>query len=84
MLIDKAVSFQEIEQLVGRANPKLIREVALHDVYMGKGIDPSKKSYLISIELRDDNKTLADKSVDKIIGRVFQLLTKDLGAEIRK
>ncbi|MEL6132020.1 MAG: phenylalanine--tRNA ligase subunit beta [Bacteroidota bacterium] len=84
MLVDKGISFGDMQQLVGRANPKLIREVALHDVYMGKGIDPNKKSYLISIELRDDNKTLADKAVDKIMSRVFSLLEKELGAEIRK
>ncbi|MEO0583399.1 MAG: phenylalanine--tRNA ligase subunit beta, partial [Bacteroidota bacterium] len=84
MLINKGISFAEMQQLVGRANPKLIREVALHDVYMGKGIDPDKKSYLISIELRDDNKTLVDKAVDKIMQRVTSLLEKELGAEMRK
>lgn len=83
LLIDQAVSFAEIAQVVPQANPKLIRSVELHDVYMGQGIDPDKKSYLISIELRDDSKTLADKAAEKVTQRVMQLLEKELGAEMR-
>jgi phenylalanyl-tRNA synthetase beta chain len=83
LLIDPTVSFADIAQRVYQANPKLIRSVELHDVYMGKGIDPDKKSYLISIELRDDNKTLADQAAEKVTQRVMHLLTKELGAELR-
>ena len=84
MLIDETTSFKEIRQTVFKANPKLIRTVELHDIYKGKGIAEGKKSYLISIELRDDHKTLEDKSADKISKRIFQLLEKELEVEIRK
>lgn len=84
MLIDETVAFDEIRKVILKANPKLIRAVDLHDVYRGKGIPAGKKSYLVSIELRDDNKTLADKAAEKISQRAVQLLGKELGAEIRK
>ncbi|MEO0469393.1 MAG: phenylalanine--tRNA ligase subunit beta [Bacteroidota bacterium] len=84
LLIDKHTSFAEIKAVVERANPKLIQSVDLHDIYQGKGIADDKKSYLVSIELRDDKKTLADKAADKIMQRAFQLLEKELQAEIRR
>lgn len=84
LMIDKVVSFDEIRDLVFKANPKLIKKVELHDVYMGKGIPTEKKSYLISFELQDERKTLADKAAEKTSSRVIQLLEKDLKAEIRK
>ncbi len=84
LLIDDHVSFDDIQERVFRANPKLIRKVELHDVYMGKGIPEGKKSYLVSYELQDEKKTLADKAAEKVTQRIMQLLEKELKAEIRK
>jgi len=84
MLINDGATFADIEATVSKANPKLIRSIELHDIYMGDKIAKGKKSYLISIELRDDNKTLADKAAEKVVARAYQLLEKELGAEIRK
>ncbi len=84
MVIDREVSFAEIQAQVLKANPKLIRSIDLRDIYMGENIPDGKKSYLISIELRDDSKTLADKAADKMVQRAYQFLEKELSAEIRK
>ncbi|MEM6345667.1 MAG: phenylalanine--tRNA ligase subunit beta [Bacteroidota bacterium] len=84
MLVDEMANFDEIRKVILKANPKLIRSVDLHDVYMGKGIPAGKKSYLVSMELRDDRQTIADKAADKTSQRAFMLLEKELGAEIRK
>ena len=69
LLINAATSFADIQATVQKANPKLIRSIELHDIYMGDKIGKGKKSYLISIELRDDNKTLADKAAEKVVAR---------------
>ena len=84
MLIHKGTSFSDIHQIISKTNPKLIRSVDLHDVYQGKGIDDDKKSYLVSIELRDNKKTLEDNIADKVIQRIYASLEKELGAEIRR
>jgi len=83
LLIRESDTFAHIQEIVYQANPKLIRRVELHDVYMGKSIPEGKKSYLISMELRDDKKTLADQAADKVIQRVMQLLKQEIGAELR-
>jgi phenylalanyl-tRNA synthetase beta chain len=84
MIIDEDTSFAEIHSLIQRANPKLIRSIELHDVFKGKHIPEGKKSYLVSIELRDDKKTIEDKAAEKITQRAYQLLQQELGVEIRR
>jgi phenylalanyl-tRNA synthetase beta chain len=84
MVIDETCMFEEIKKIVQATNPKLIRSIDLYDVYKGKNIPNGKKSYLISIEFRDDNKTLQDKTAEKITERVYKALQSQLGAEIRR
>lgn len=84
MIIDEDTPFAAIERLIQQANPKLIRSIDLHDVFKGKGIPEGKKSYLISIELRDDKKTIEDKAAEKITQRAYMLLENELGVEIRR
>jgi phenylalanyl-tRNA synthetase beta chain len=57
--------------------------VNLFDVYTGKGVPEGKKSYAISYILRDDNKTLNDKQIDKAMERIVIACEKQLGAKLR-
>ena len=83
LLIDMGQTFAEIQEVVAKANPKLIRSVSLRDVFQGQGIPEGKKSYLVSVELRDDSKTLEDAIADKVIKGVTIQLERRLGATIR-
>ncbi len=83
LLIDKNVKFDQIKQLAFRTERKLLRDVDLFDVYEGKGVPGGKKSYAISFILRDDNKTLNDKAIDKTMQRLIFIFEKELGAELR-
>lgn len=83
LLIDKSVTMDAIDKVVRQSERKLLRDVALFDVYEGKGLPEGKKSYAISITLRDDEKTLNDKAVDAVMNKVIANLRKQLGAELR-
>ena len=83
LLLSDTQSFQELSVCIQKANPKLIRSIELHDIYQGEGVPTGKKSYLVSIVLRDDKKTLEDKAADKVISRVLGLLDKELGVGLR-
>ncbi len=83
LLLDKAVTMDEVENVVRRSDRKLLRDVALFDVYEGKGLPEGKKSYAITMTLRDDEKTLNDKAVDAVMNKIIANLTKQLGAELR-
>lgn len=83
LLIDKAVTFAQIERLVLSADKKLIKAVELFDVYEGKNLPAGKKSYAISITIQDETKTLNDKAIDAIMQKVINSVKKQLGAELR-
>ncbi len=83
LLLDKPVRFTQIRELAGKVERKLLRSVDLFDVYEGKGVPEGKKSYAVSFILRDDEKTLNDKQIDKIMQRLIFTFEKELGATLR-
>ena len=83
LLIDKNVTFAQIEQVVRQSERKLLRNVTLFDVYEGKNLEEGKKSYAISITLQDDEKTLQDKQIDTTMNKIIANLQKQLDAKLR-
>ena len=55
----------------------------LFDVYEGKNLHEGKKSYAVSFTLQDENKTLTDKQIDKIMSKLQSCFESKLGAELR-
>ncbi len=83
LLLDKGVQFAEIEKIAYETEKKLLREVKLFDVYEGKNLEAGKKSYAVSFLLQDENQTLNDKIIDKIMGKLIANLENRLGAKLR-
>jgi len=83
LLLDEKVSFDEIYKSSFKTEGKLLKSVELFDVYQGDKLPKGKKSYAVSFVLRDDNKTLNDKQIDKIMQKLQQTFEKQLGAELR-
>ncbi|MBW8050832.1 MAG: phenylalanine--tRNA ligase subunit beta [Cytophagales bacterium] len=84
MILDNSVKFDDIKRLALKAEKKLLREVNVFDIYEGKSIDKSKKSYAISFILQDYNQTLTDKVIDKTMQRLMDVFERELNAVIRK
>lgn len=83
LLVDKSVTMAAIENVVNSSERRLLRSVALFDVYEGKNLEAGKKSYAISIILQDDERTLTDKQIDAIMNKIVTNLGKQLGAVLR-
>jgi len=83
LLIDEAVTFNEIYNLAFQAEKKLLKDVDLFDVYMGDKLEKGKKSYAVSFLLQDENQTLNDKQIDKIMKKLQQTYEKNVGATLR-
>ncbi|MBS9766373.1 MAG: phenylalanine--tRNA ligase subunit beta [Flavobacteriaceae bacterium] len=83
LLIDEKVAFSEIYQLAYQTERKLLKEVELFDVYEGDKLEKGKKSYAVSFILQDDNKTLKDKQIDKVMTKLQATFEKNLGAVLR-
>jgi len=83
LLIDKAVKFEQLEQLAFQAEKSLLKNVNLFDVYEGDKLPEGKKSYALSFTLLDDNATLTDKQIEKIMEKLMKTYQEKVGAEIR-
>ena len=83
LLIDKEVTFADVNRVVRSAERRLLRSVELFDVYEGKNLEAGKKSYAISMTLQDADKTLQDKDIEKSMSKIVATLQKELGASLR-
>ena len=63
---------------------KKIEKVELFDIYRGLGVMPGKKSVAISIVLRDKSKTLEEKEINDVIGKILDKVKKEYLAELRQ
>ncbi|MCH5228047.1 MAG: phenylalanine--tRNA ligase subunit beta [Muribaculaceae bacterium] len=82
LLIDKSVTFAQIEEIVRKAEKNLLKEVTLFDVYEGKNLPEGKKSYGIAITLQDDEKTMNDRQIDAVMQKIIKALEAS-GATLR-
>ena len=83
LLVSNDTSFKTIAELAQKTERKLLQKVGLFDVYEGKKLPEGTKSYGVSFEFQDANKTLTDKQVDKIMKKLEQQFRAELGAELR-
>lgn len=83
LLLDDKITFEEIETIAKKCDRKLLKEVSLFDVYTGKNMEKGKKSYAVRFKLQDENKTLKDKEIDKVMQKIQASIIEQLNAELR-
>lgn len=83
LLLDNNVTFDDINTIAKQTEKQLLKNVNLFDVYEGKNLPAGKKSYAVSFTLQDENKTLTDKQIDKIMSKLQTNFKTKLGAELR-
>ena len=81
-VIDKNVQHADIVSALQAIDP-LIRSVELFDVFEGANIDEGKKSLAYHITYQSNDKTLESSEVDKVHGKVFEVIEDKFGGEIR-
>jgi len=65
LVIDKTVTFEQIQKLARNYEKNLLRQINVFDVYQGENLGADKKSYSVSFILQDYEQTLTDKVIDK-------------------
>lgn len=84
LVVDKKVSFAEIEAIAKKAERNILKTVGLFDVYEGKPLEEDQKSYSVNFFLQDTRKTLNEKQIDKLMSKLIKLYESELGAVIRR
>ncbi len=83
LLIDKAIQFEQLEQLAYQSEKSILKSVSLFDVYEGDKLPSDKKSYALSFTLQDETATLTDKQIEKTMDKLMKIYKEKVGAEIR-
>ena len=83
LLLDKNVSYDDLYR-TARRNPSIyLKNVNLFDVYEGKNLPEGKKSYALSFELLNEEKTLEEKEISEVMNSLIKSFEKEFSAELR-
>ncbi|HEU5468875.1 MAG TPA: phenylalanine--tRNA ligase subunit beta [Steroidobacteraceae bacterium] len=84
VVVDETVTLDELKESVNLAAKGLLRELAVFDVYRGKGVEPGRKSIALGLILQETSRTLTDEEADAVVAAVIGRVKGDLKAGIRE
>lgn len=83
VVVDENIPVQALLDSMLQAEIPLVNEIALFDVYRGKGIAQNKKSLAFLVLMQDTQKTLTDLEADETMSKLLDILVRRHGAELR-
>ncbi|MDJ0748718.1 MAG: phenylalanine--tRNA ligase subunit beta [Woeseiaceae bacterium] len=83
VVVDDAVSANELVDAVAASAPELIRSVRIFDVYKGDRIEAGRKSIAIGLILQETSRTLTDEDADSAMAAAIAILKNKFAAELR-
>ena len=83
IVLDEHIAAEAVLSAIRKAAIPLVQDVALFDLYQGKGIADNKKSLALSVLMHDTQRTLTDSDVDTAIAGLLELLSNNFGAALR-
>ncbi|MCB5188055.1 phenylalanine--tRNA ligase subunit beta [Methylobacillus caricis] len=83
VVVDENITIQALMDTMRSAKNPLINDIALFDVYRGKGIAEGKKSLAFLVLIQDTQKTLTDIEADAVMASLLDLLVQQHGATLR-
>jgi phenylalanyl-tRNA synthetase beta chain len=84
ILVDKKISYGEIEKLVKSLQIKRLKNIQLFDVFENKKLGENKKSFAINFTFLDKEKTMTDDEVEAMMDKIISNLENKLNAVIRR
>ncbi len=82
VLVDENTTVQSLLDVMQSERAPNVVELALFDVYRGKGVDQGKKSLAFRVLLQDTQKTLTDNEIEENMARLVASLQRQ-GAQLR-
>lgn len=84
LVVDKKVSYSQIEQIALSQQMQQLKHVKLFDLFESEKLGAGKKSMAVSFTFQDETKTMTDTEIDKMMATLTQAYAKNIEAEIRK
>jgi phenylalanyl-tRNA synthetase beta chain len=77
------IPVQTLLASLNKGRSSIVKDVAVFDLYRGKGIDSGKKGLAFRVLLQDTQKTLTDAGVDSAVAGLRQILEREHRAKLR-
>ena len=84
IVLDKNVSYQQVENLVKSLQLSKLKKVQLFDFFENEKLGVNKKSLAFNFTFLDKEKTLTDKEIETMMNKIITLLENQLNAVIRR
>lgn len=82
-IVDQTVPADKITGAIRGVDKKLITDITVFDIYIGKGVEDGKKSVALSITLQPVEKTLTDAEINDISKKIVQAVEQKTGGILR-
>src|SRR5690242_6758869 len=83
ILLDKNISYGQVEELVESLHIKKLQQIHLFDVFENEKLGENKKSFAIDFTFLDKDKTMTDEEIGTIMNKIISNLESKLNAVIR-
>ncbi|MCP4542551.1 MAG: phenylalanine--tRNA ligase subunit beta [Chloroflexi bacterium] len=83
VVVDENVSAVRVRDLIAQTGSSLVRSVVLFDVYRGEQVGIGKKSLAYRLTYQADNRTLTDREVAKLRGKIVRRIEREIDATLR-
>jgi len=83
LVVDKNVTYQQLEKVVTQFGSRHIKKVSLFDVYEGDNLPKGKKQYALNFVLQHPDKTMTDEEINKIMSKLLRTFERECGAVLR-
>ena len=82
VVINDGIPAAKVEKVIRAAGGRLLASVRLFDVYVGKEIEKHSKSLSFGLTLQSSSRSLTDREVEAVLGRIVAALQK-MGGQLR-
>ena len=83
LLVDKSVLYTQLYNAAKNNKSPFLKNINLFDVYEGKNLPEDKKSYALSFELLNEEKTMEEKEIAQVMDSLVNVFKKQFNAELR-
>lgn len=84
LIVPRSLPYEAVEKTVKKVHLDKLRNIQLFDIFESEKVGAGKKSLALSFTFLDEEKTLTDAEIDKMMRQIMKALEENAGAEIRK
>lgn len=84
MVVPSSTFYGNMKSVIEKLNISKLKGIKLFDVFESEKLGVDKKSMAVNLTFLDDDKTLTDKEIDKMMQRITAALEAEVKADLRK